>query len=182
MRDQPRETVKLMSRRTFCAAVLAVAVLSGGAQIRAARAEAGRVTAIDEHQVTKIVAEARGNVVVVNFWATWCVSCVKEFPEFLHVRKVFAPQGLVLLFVSIDEMSVLDQAVKPFLRKMQVDFDTYIKGTPNDGAFIDAVSREWSGALPATFIYTKQGVLAHTLIAEQSFDDLATHIIPLLKE
>jgi thiol-disulfide isomerase/thioredoxin len=171
-----------MSRRTLFAAVLAVAVLSGGAQIRAASAEAGRVTAIDEHQITKIVAEARGNVVVVNFWATWCVSCVKEFPAFLQVRKVFAPQDLALHFVSIDEMSVLDKAVKPFLHRMQVDFETYIKDTSNDGAFINAVSKEWSGALPATFIYTKQGGLTHTLIAEQSFDDLATHIVPLLKE
>jgi len=171
-----------MSRHTLFAAVLAVAVLSGGAQMRAASAEVGRVTAIDEHQITEIVAEARGNVAVVNFWATWCASRVKEFPAFLQVRKVFAPQGLTLLFVSIDEMSALDKAVKPFLRRMQVDFETYIKNTPNDGAFIDVVSKEWGGALPATFIYTQQGVLAHTLIEEQSFDDLVTHIVPLLKE
>lgn len=171
-----------MAQRTLFAAVLAVAVLSSGAHLCAASAEAGHVTAIDEHQIPKIVAEARGNVVVVNFWATWCVSCVKEFPAFLEVRKVFAPQGLALVFVSIDEMTSLDKAVKPFLRKMQVDFETYIKDTPHDDAFINTVSEQWSGALPATFIYTKQGGLAHSLIAEQSFEDIATRIAPLLKE
>ena len=171
-----------MSRHTLFAAVLAVTMLSGGAHLRAASAEAERVTAIDEHQLSNIVAEARGNVVVVNFWATWCVSCVKEFPAFLHARTVFAPQGLALVFVSIDEMSSLETAVKPFLRKMQVDFETYIKDTPHDDAFMNTVSEQWSGALPATFIYTKQGALAHSLIAEQRFEDLATRLVPLLKE
>jgi thiol-disulfide isomerase/thioredoxin len=171
-----------MSSRVLWAAVLAAAVLIGGIRGGIASADAGRIAAIDEHQIPKIVAGARGKVVVVNFWATWCVHCVKEFPAFLEVQKVFAPQGLALVFVSIDEMSSLDKAVKPFLRRMQVDCETYIKDTPNDDAFINTMSEQWSGALPATFIYNKQGALAHSLIAEQSFDDLAKYIEPLLKE
>jgi len=45
----------------------------------------------------------RGQVVVINFWATWCPPCVEEMPSLDGLHKALAPQGLVVLGISVDE-------------------------------------------------------------------------------
>ena len=141
-----------------------------------------KITQVDEHLLRETIDHSRGHVVLVNFWATWCGPCVAEFPDILRLRREYSERGLELLFVSIDEPGKDMDVVSRFLRKMGVDFETYMKHTRNDEAFINSVSISWSGALPATFIYDRKGRLVHTLIDEQSFEDLSNRVEPLLKE
>src|SRR6516162_4344599 len=50
------------------------------------------------------VLKHRGKVVVVDFWATWCPSCMEAFPKFIDYQKKYADKGLVVIAVSIDSM------------------------------------------------------------------------------
>jgi thiol-disulfide isomerase/thioredoxin len=61
-----------------------------------------------------------GHVVVVNFWATWCVPCVAEIPGFNRVYHEFSPQGVIVLGIAMDDEG--KEAVEPFLKKHPIDY------------------------------------------------------------
>jgi thiol-disulfide isomerase/thioredoxin len=136
---------------------------------------------IDATALHREIAKSKGKVVLVNVWATLCVPCVEEFPDLLQLRNNYERRGLEMLFVSADNPKRLRQDVYPFLKKMKVAFQTYIKRTRGDEAFINALSPTWSGALPATFVFDRSGKLIHTLIDGQSFKDLSNIVGPLLE-
>ena len=66
---------------------------AGDAPDFALRDLSGRTVRLSDH---------RGKVVLVNFWATWCVPCRVELPHLERLYRQYAPQGLVVLGVSID--------------------------------------------------------------------------------
>jgi thiol-disulfide isomerase/thioredoxin len=139
-----------------------------------------RILAIDTAGYREALFAARGGPVLVNFWATWCVPCIEEFPDILRLRDVYAPRGLTVVLVSIDRPADAQTKVPRFLRSHGVEFTTYIKKGGNDEGFINAVSNDWSGALPATALYDSRGVLKEILVDKQSFTGLVHHIEPLL--
>ncbi len=155
----------------FCSLLSSCAGLRGGSKL---------VQPIDETGLPQLITQARGNVVLLNFWATWCEPCVEEFPALMRIAQQFEPQGLQVVFVSIDEPEDIDGKVLPFLKAQGVVFRTYIKHTKDDEAFINAIDTKWSGALPATFIYDTHGTLVKRLIAQQSFETFADAVQPLL--
>jgi len=139
-----------------------------------------QIVPVDTAGYRAVLAAARGGPVLVNFWATWCVPCIEEFPDIQRLRSVYGPRGLRVLFVSIDRQADAQTKVARFLRQHGVDFTTYIKKPGNDEGFINAVSSDWSGALPATVLYDAKGALRKILVDKQSFDGLAHLVEPLL--
>lgn len=94
--------------------------------------------------------------VVVNVWATWCRPCVEEFPEILEFARKH-PGNVKVMLVSAD-FSSRRELVEKFLRERGVGFVTYLK-QGSDEAFVEALSPQWSGALPATFVFAPGGKL-----------------------
>jgi thiol-disulfide isomerase/thioredoxin len=94
--------------------------------------------------------------VVVNVWATWCLPCVEEFPEVLAWAREAQDKARVL-FVSAD-FSQRRKLVVKFLQERGVDFVTYLK-EGSDEEFIAVLSSQWTGALPATFVFAPGGQL-----------------------
>jgi len=107
-----------------------------------------------------ILAEVRkpgAGAVLVNVWATWCAPCREEFPDVLHVARDLGPKGFRLVLVSVDFPGDEEAATK-FLSGEGVDFPTYVR-TGKDEAFVDGLEPQWSGAIPATFLYDSKGKL-----------------------
>ncbi|MBM2844955.1 MAG: thiol-disulfide oxidoreductase [Bacteroidetes bacterium] len=138
------------------------------------------VLPVDEKEVQSLVTQSVGKVVLLNVWATWCVPCIEEFPHLLKLRSAYASRGLNVKFISIDHPQKSERAVQTFLKRMKVDFPTYIKSTKNDESFMNALHPEWSGAVPATFVYDRSGKLVHTRINAQAYEDFVALVEPLL--
>ena len=128
--------------------------------------------------VLQAVRAPGARVVLVNVWATWCVPCREEMPGLIRLRRAYAERGLRLVLVSGDFSSDADQAAA-FLSEQQVDFPTYIK-KGSDMEFIDAFDPQWSGALPATFIYDGQGRLRFTIHGKASYEELEQKVRDVL--
>lgn len=94
--------------------------------------------------------------VVVNVWATWCRPCVEELPEILEFARKHQGEARVML-VSAD-FSSRRELVEKFLRERGVGFVTYLK-QGSDEAFVEVLSPQWSGVLPATFVFAPGGKL-----------------------
>ena len=115
----------------------------------------GALRPIDAQHVLALTRDGRARVTVVNVWATWCMPCRQEFPELLAATNAHRDDGVRLLLVSTDfEEQAGD--VRRFLATNSVTDTTYLKHD-GDQTFIDTINPEWTGTIPATFVYDASG-------------------------
>ena len=131
---------------------------------------------VNEQAVAKLVRDAKGKPLVVNFWATWCGPCRTEMPGLLALQRRMP--GMQLLLISADEPEEWT-AVEKFLTSVKAPGPWYIKQATNDDAFINSFDPKWSGALPATFVYDRTGKRVRSFIGEVSAEDLAAVVSKL---
>lgn len=179
------------SRRVGCTLLFAAAALSlpvlpprAAAQQPRTKAPAASPVAdpglIDRQGFRELLAKHRGKPLMVNFWATWCEPCRSEYPIVVELARQYAPRGLVVVGISLDEDSEID-LVSHFLAKNRPGFTNYRKRPGNEEAFINAVNPRWNGAIPATFFYSRDSRERMHLIGEQSPKDFETAIRALFE-
>jgi len=103
----------------------------------------GNLEGLDDHS---------GKVIVINFWATWCVPCVKEMPSFETLYRRYRSQGLTLLAVSLDKGS--SSIVQEFVDKHNLSFPVLLD---SEGI---AEKLYPSFTIPFTFVIDKKGRVA----------------------
>ncbi|MDT3402391.1 TlpA disulfide reductase family protein [Mucilaginibacter terrae] len=97
-------------------------------------------------------------VYLVNFWATWCKPCIAELPHFEKLQAAYKNQPLKVLLVSMDFESKFPDVIK-FAKTRGLRSEVYLAVRKNDQELIDAIDKEWSGALPGTLIVNgKKGI------------------------
>ena len=134
---------------------------------------------LDETAFSRVLAENKGKVVLVDFWATWCDPCRAELPQLLKLERKWHDRGLVLVTVSADSTDQ-EQAALQFLERSGVRFPAFIKQVKDDEAFINAVDKKWSGALPALFLYDRSGRRVTSFVGEVEISDIEHAIEKLL--
>lgn len=112
--------------------------------------------------------------VLVNFWATWCIPCIEEFPYIMELKSKYGDE-FELIFVSADFSEAKEEA-KEFLKSQEVDFTTFYK-IGNDNEFINTISKSWSGALPYTVIYGKDGNVVSEWEGKKEFEDFESELL-----
>jgi peroxiredoxin len=110
----------------------------------------------------KFKDSARGKVLVLNFWATWCGPCVAEFPELVALDAKYRDKGVMLVGITADDPGDVQPKVIPFIKKQKVKFDIVLQDTDDPQEMFDKINKDWPGVLPATFVYDKQGNLAYS--------------------
>ena len=167
-------------RRLPGRAVLAALLVSRAAL--AVAADAPRLAGeLDAKGLAAAVAKDRGKVVVVNFWATWCVPCREEFPDLVKLEKAYRDRGVAVLGVSIDMAKDMPK-IEKFLAASHPDFPNYIKKAGGDDQdFIDSVDPKWGGELPFTVVYDREGKKAKVRSGKQSYTDFERAVTALLK-
>jgi cytochrome c biogenesis protein CcmG/thiol:disulfide interchange protein DsbE len=119
------------------------------------------------------LADHRGEVVVVNFWATWCPPCRREIPGFIELQKEWGDKGLTFVGVSLDEEGF--DAVRPYAEKMGINYPLVV----DDGS----VAQKYGGvsALPTSFIVGPEGTVQHARPGFLPESVLRDQVAPLLK-
>lgn len=111
---------------------------------------------LDAPGLKQTLARQKGRVVLLNFWATWCVPCREEFPELSKLQKRHGAAGLQLIGVSTD-FAKQRAAVETFLAEQRPSFPNYRKKSGGDEDFIEAVDPTWGGELPFSVLYDRSG-------------------------
>ena len=115
---------------------------------------------IDGRGLAEAVARHRGKVVLVDFWATWCVPCVELFPHTVELQRRLADQGLVVISVNMDDTENRETVLR-FLRGHEAAFENFISqyGVGSEGFEAFDIS---DGALPHVKLYDRDGRLRKT--------------------
>lgn len=103
---------------------------------------------------------------VINFWATWCRPCVEELPYFERLNDSLTKHSAKLILVSLDSRKKAEAELIPFIQKKTLKSKVIHLNAPDFNNWLDKVSPDWSGSIPATLM-VKNGEKA---FFEQSFE------------
>ncbi|HXY23751.1 MAG TPA: TlpA disulfide reductase family protein [Candidatus Acidoferrum sp.] len=134
---------------------------------------------IDAQGYQKLVREYRGKPLLVTFWATWCEPCRDEYPMLNELAKQYAPQGLKVVGVNLDDEGDLI-LMRRFIARYKPVFPNYRKKPGEEGPFRDAVLPGWNGSLPASFFYGKDGRQVGQFVGERKREEYEEAIRSLI--
>lgn len=163
-----KTVVSLVLSTLLCAACVGFVSASEGITGQLPGTSADTVSEMD---IIRTVSGAKGSVVVVNFWATWCPPCRQEIPELKRLRGDYSAEELLLVGVSVDE-----------------DADEYADFVDENGFNYpvrraeESVSRFFRvTSIPKLMVYDTQGVLTVSHEGMVTADQLAEVIDKLLE-
>ena len=149
-----------------------------GITATAARAQSSDIRAVEPKDIKDIVAQNKGKVVLLNFFATWCVPCHTEFPDIVKLQKAYKDKGLQVIEVSMNDVSEKDELQK-YLDQTKPTFPVYIAANTEDKFYTD-VDPRWDTALPMTMIFDRDGKNVHFYKEARNFDQFQADVTPLL--
>ena len=125
----------------------------------------------DEHNLPVKLAEYKGKVVIVNFWATWCGPCKVEIPDFVKLYAEYKDKGLVVLGVSVDDSP---EQLQTFMREYRMNYPV-VQMRPE-------VEDAWGPfyGYPTSFIVARDGSICTKHIGPATHDQFESEIKALL--
>jgi thiol-disulfide isomerase/thioredoxin len=111
--------------------------------------------AIKYEDYQKLINKNDQVLYVINFWATWCSPCVEELPAFMEVNKQFSSvKNFKMILISLDSKREVESELLPFLISKNIKADVYLMDDiKRMNYWIPAIDKNWTGSIPATFIY-----------------------------
>jgi thiol-disulfide isomerase/thioredoxin len=109
------------------------------------------------------LSDFSGKVVILDFWATWCMPCRIEIPHFVELQKQYGANGLAVIGVSLDEQG--PDVVKRFVKQFEVNCSILIGN--------EKIAEKYGGivAVPTTFVIDRQGRIVSQHVG---YDDKAS--------
>ena len=164
-------------RRSMLSLLIVLAVLPPGGHAQPDVSLIGRhapvfsLPSLDGSPVS--LASARGRVVLLNFWATWCAPCRLEMPQFAAWQKQYGPQGLQIIGVSIDDSQ---PPVRAFVAKLHLGYPI-VMGDAQLG-------ERYGGVLgvPVTFLIDRRGIIRARFNGESDLGAMHARLQRLLAE
>ena len=119
------------------------------------------------------LAEHRGQVVLINYWASWCSPCWEETPGLIRLSQELGPKGLAVVGVAMDEGG--RDKVRDFVEKFRVPYPV---------VFPEAMSQMVYGmqGLPTTILVDRNGMVAKTYVGVVTERDFRADVMALLRE
>jgi peroxiredoxin len=124
------------------------------------------ISSISVGGIRNLLKNSSDTLKLVNVWATWCGPCVTEFPDFIEINRMYRGRNFEFISISADKINKKDKALA-FLKSKHASNQNYIYNAENIYDLIEAVDRNWQGALPYTIlvapggkiIYSRQGTI-----------------------
>ncbi len=122
------------------------------------------------------IAQWRGKVIVVNFWAAWCPPCRAEIPEFIALQQQYGAQGLQFVGIALDEKA----KIQSFVDEVGINYPILVGDL--EAVALAQASGNRMGGLPYTVIIDRQGKLVATETGALGREKLTAIITPLLMQ
>lgn len=144
------------------------------------------LTSGDQSTYQELLAQYHGQVILVDFWATWCAPCVQQFPHTVSLSRSLRDEGLVVISVSMNEPDEYESVLK-FLSRQAAVFDNLITPYGVGAEFLEAF--DLRGDIPFYKLYDSQGTLRYTFSGDpeglencEPIDQIDQRVAQLLAE
>ena len=117
---------------------------------------------------------SKGKPVLVNFWATWCVPCVKEMPDLVSLNEEYSAKGALIIGISVDRGGDALNLVSDFTKENNVKYPIVIDNGDLEKAFGGL------RGIPTTFYIDKNGKIVKKMIGAQSKETFAKEFDAIL--
>ena len=118
----------------------------------------------------------RGRIVILNFWATWCVPCREEMPMLVRLQQEYESRGVTVIGPSADAPET-QAKIAPFLRELTIGFPVWVGATTADMERLGL-----GAALPATAVIDRDGRIVGRILGPLEEADLRARIEWLLAD
>jgi thiol-disulfide isomerase/thioredoxin len=122
------------------------------------------------------LSDYRGKIVLLNFWATWCLPCRDEMPMLSKLSKDFASQDIVFLAVSLDDAKSQSKVLR-FLEKKKITLPVFTAATP-----ATLHNFQLGEVVPATIILDRDGSPVFRIMGQASKKDILSRVDWLLSD
>lgn len=136
------------------------------------KAQAQQIKTVTPKWIDEINASKGDTLYVVNFWATWCKPCVEELPYFEQLADSCANKKVKIFLVTTDMRKDIATRVTDFIKAKKLTQQVVFINEVNADKWINKVSEEWSGAIPATLMVKGDIGYRHFKEGELSFEEL----------
>jgi cytochrome c biogenesis protein CcmG, thiol:disulfide interchange protein DsbE len=126
---------------------------------------------IDEPAQVKSIEAYRGQVVLLNIWATWCVPCRMEMPSMEALHQRYVSKGLHVVAVSVDDAPESVEAIHEFVQAYQLGFEVLHDPTR------DIERRYQTSGVPQTFLIGRDGVIRKEVIGATNWNSFANRAL-----
>jgi len=162
----------------WAATLCLLGIVASGSGAEATVKNVPTVKTVTAKQVNALVNERKGKVVVVNFWASWCPPCLREFPAIIKAYNQYHAKGLDVVAVSMNSPEEMAD-LKEFLQKYKPPFPIYRADT-EDGTFYEGMVKQWFGEMPLTLVFNTAGENVLTQRKEITYEELSSKAQALL--
>jgi len=136
----------------FFSTIIVLVLQSCGIKLNKQEAN-GQIISFKQYQ--NLISNSE-KTLLVNFWATWCKPCVEELPYFEMMQKKYGDDKFEVLLISLDFLEEYETKFLPYLKDNQIVSKCYLLDYSKNKNWINEVNPQWSGALPATIMYSNK--------------------------
>jgi thiol-disulfide isomerase/thioredoxin len=135
---------------------------------------ANPVKAIHASEFKQILNSHRGDLVVVNFWATWCAPCLKEIPDLLKLQKEKSSEGMQLIGIAVDEPTANSAEVERFRSRYFPEFRTYARAGVEMDELAQVIDPSWNEVVPTTYLLDREGRVVKRIQGKKTLEEFRT--------
>jgi thiol-disulfide isomerase/thioredoxin len=134
--------------------------------------QAQQIKTVTPEWIDEINASKSDTLYIVNFWATWCKPCVEELPYFEQLADSCASKKVKIYLVTTDMRKDIATRVTDFIKAKKLTQQVVFINEVNADKWINKVSEEWSGAIPATLMIKGDTGFKYFKEGEFTFEEL----------
>lgn len=131
-------------------------------------------TMADTSDKLRDIKEWDGQVILLNFWATWCPPCRREIPAFIELYEKYRDKGFVIVGMALDTK----QNAVDFVDPMNINYPILVG--EQEGITLTQQYGNDLGILPFTVVIDRKGIIRHTIRHELTLEQVEQLITPLL--
>ena len=129
-----------------------------------------RAVTLDSQPVARSIADYRGQVVLLNLWATWCGPCEWEMPAIEALHRDFGPAGLKVIAVAVDDPG-FEQRVRDFVARKGLTFEILSEGSGK-------IEQDYEArGIPATYLIGRDGLIRKRVAGATDWNSAANRAL-----
>ena len=136
---------------------------------------------IDAASLERELAGLRGQVVILNLWASWCSPCLEEIPMLMQLAADLETRGVQLVGVAMDEPGGGANAARELREKHFPGFRTWLRGENRMDALVTRIDPAWNEILPTTYLIGRDGRVAQRIQGVRSYEEFRALLEPLAR-